>query len=485
MSPSKTNRLLGLTIPQVALIAIMACILCAEVGIFGGFIVNSPTTNPASPVLSSTNTFTLPAHPTLTATLPSPATSTLQPTGTLTLPLPDTATSTFTVQPTDTPAPQPSAIPSTPLRVYFFDVGQGDSILIFSPDGSTVLIDGGEPDTGILTYLQGLGVQRIDLMVATHPHADHIGGLVQVLKAMPVSRVVTNGQIETTATFEHFLDAITTAKVPFAVAKRGDILTIGNLVFSVLSPLTATSGDLNNNSLVLRLVYGESSFLFMGDADKDAEAGILASGLPVQASIMKVGHHGSNTASSPAFLAQVKPAIAIYMAGLGNPYGHPHAETLAALAAVGAQIYGTDLNGTITVTTDGHVNQVDVQKGGPRAPPTGVLPTVTPGILILPTLTPGNLSLIIESVTSPVSPGATATLVAKTSPGAYCTIMVYTKSGPSTAAGLDPKTADSAGNVSWSWKVGTRTTPGTWQIVVTATQNGQTITTTKNFTVSG
>lgn len=465
MTRTKTNLIRSLTIPQIAILAIMACCACVVIGLFGGLILNNTTSSPVSPILLSTNTYTIPAPPALTSAPQSPTVS--------------------AIQPTDTAAPQPSTIPSTSLRVYFFDVGQGDSILVLSPDGSTVLIDGGEPNTGILSYLQGLGVKHIDLMVATHPHSDHIGGLVQVLNAMPVSRVVTNGQLSTTTTFEHFLDAIASAKVPFVVAKRGDILIVGNLDFSVLSPVTPKGNDLNNNSLVLRLVYGETSFLFMGDADKDAEAGILATGLPVQASILKVGHHGSNTASSPAFLAQVKPAVAIYMAGLGNPYGHPHPETLAALAAVGAQIYGTDVNGTIIVSTDGHTYQVYAQKNGPRAPPSAVPLIVTPGVLPYPTVNPGNLFLSIVSVSSPIPRGATATLAAKTSPGAYCTITVYFKSGPSKAAGLVPKTADSTGNVSWSWKIGTTTTAGTWQIVVTATQNGQTVTTTIYFTVTG
>jgi competence protein ComEC len=268
----------------------------------------------------------------------------------------------------DTPTPNP--LPPGPaqpnlLQVTYFDVGQGDAILLRTPDGQTMLIDGGETDTGIVGDLQALNIQRIDVMVATHPHSDHIGGLVQVLKAIPVTKVVTNGQPHTTSTYEHFLDAITSAKAEYVEAKRGDTITLGSLSFAVLSP-TATTGDMNHNSLVLRLVYGNGSFLFMGDADKDAEASMLSAGLTLQAAILKVGHHASSSASSKAFLNQVKPKVAIYTAALGNSYGHPHAVTLTALAAVGAQIYGTDVNGTITVTTDGVTYQVSTQKGGPR-----------------------------------------------------------------------------------------------------------------------
>ena len=484
MNAAKSKRILGMTISQVAFLAIMACFVCASLAIFGGFIANNPSKNSSLPTLYFTNTPALLTPPTRTVTLPSPATATLQPTDTFVLLPSATATDTSTSSPTETATPQPSAALAGPLRVYFVDVGQGDAILIVSPDGSTVLIDGGDTNTGILQFLQGLGIQHIDLMVATHPHADHIGGLVQVLNAMPVSRVVTNGQLYTTATFEHFLDAIVAAKIPFIVAKRGDTLAVGNLSFSVLSPVDTSGDDLNNNSLVLRLVYGEVSFLFMGDAQTNAEAGILAAGLPVQSTILKVGHHGSNTSSSPAFLAQVKPAVAIYSAGVGNSYGHPRPETLAALAAVGAQIYGTDANGTVTVTTDGFTYEVNVQKGGPRAPPAAVLPTVTPGILSSPTAAQGTLSIDILYVTSPASRGQTVTLSARTSPGANCTITVYYKSGPSHASGLESKTADADGSISWSWKVGVTTTPGTWRIVVTATLNGQTETTETTFTVT-
>jgi competence protein ComEC len=402
MNRTKSTRILGMAIPQFALIAVMACCEFAVIGILGASIVNSDTSNPASPVISPINSLPYSAPSTLTATLPSPTTSIILPTDPLTLPLPSAPTSTFTYQTTDaiqltnTSVPQPSTTPSEPLRVYFFDVGQGDSILILSPEGNTILIDGGEANTRILSYLQALGVQHIDLMIATHPHADHIGGLVQVLDAMPVSYVITNGQISTTVTFENFLDAITNKKIPFVVVKRGDNLNVGNLLVSVLSPESTSGDDLNNSSLVLRFVYGEISFLFMGDADKNAEAGILASGLPFQANILKVGHHGSNTASSPSFLAQVKPAVAIYMAGVGNSYGHPHAETLAALAAVGAQIYGTDLNGTIIVSTDGHTYKIDIQKNEPRAPPTEILPTST--LVSTPTTKP-TLAFTKTSVT--------------------------------------------------------------------------------------
>ncbi len=258
-----------------------------------------------------------------------------------------TPVSTTTSQPPATTA-KPSPSPSSPqvtaagtLTVHFIDVGQGDSILIQTPDGKAMLIDGGEADSGALQYLKSRGVNRLDLMVATHPHADHIGGLVQVLKAIPVAKVVTNGQPTTTKTYENFLDAIAAAKAEYVEVKRGDTLKMGDLAFSVLNPGPTKSDDLNNESVVLRLAYGKVSFLFTGDAQTQAEGAMSVSSFsPVQANILKVGHHGSRTSSSRAFLDLVKPEIAIYSAGKGNTYGHPHAETIANLFAVGARYMG-------------------------------------------------------------------------------------------------------------------------------------------------
>jgi hypothetical protein len=239
---------------------------------------------------------------------------------------------------------------------------------------------------------------------------------------------------------------------------------------------------------------------------------MLAAGLNVDADILKVGHHGSRSSSSMPFLQAVSPQIAIYMAGVNNSYGHPHAETLASLNQVGSQIYGTDIHGTIVVTTDGQKYTLTTEKQAPprapptttpltttppattpptttpptTTPPTTTPPTTTPPTTTPPTTTPPStteLTLEIVSVTSPVSPGHNATLVARTAPGANCDITVYYKSGPSTAQGLYPKTADSNGSVSWTWLVGTRTTPGSWRIVVTATLGGKTVSQTTYFTV--
>ncbi len=142
----------------------------------------------------------------------------------------------------------------------------------------------------------------------------------------------------------------------------GEQLRAGSLSFDVLNPLPSLFPDSNNCSVVLRFAYGEVVFLFTGDAERDAEASMLAAGQNVRADVLKVGHHGSRTVSSAPFLAAAKPKVAVYMAGVNNRYGHPHAETITGLQAAGARIYGTDKNGTLTVATDGTVYRVVTEK---------------------------------------------------------------------------------------------------------------------------
>ncbi len=246
---------------------------------------------------------------------------------------------------------------SSSVTVHYIDVGQGDSIFIDTPN-IDVLIDGGPALAGstVLDYLVSLNVTRIHLMVATHVHADHIGGLVTVLNSTTnVDEILINNQTHTSDTYTNFVNL--TQSHTITVAQRGQtfILTeTANLtVFNPVQPLEFTSAHANDNSVVAKLHVGNTSFLFTGDAEADAEQSMLDAGLDLQSDILKVGHHGSQSSTTQPFLDSVAPSYAIISAGEDNPYGHPHQETIQKLLAKGVTIYGTFLSGTLMALTDG------------------------------------------------------------------------------------------------------------------------------------
>jgi len=258
-------------------------------------------------------------------------------------------------------APAPTSNKSQ-LEVHFIDVGQGDSILIDLGEVE-VLIDGGEKSSGVVAYLSEYVDGSLEVMVATHPHADHIGGLITVLNAFKVEQIWHNGDTSTSKTYTEFMAAVQAEGAQVRMGRRGDKISAGELTLVILNP-AILSGTTNNNSIVATLSYGNVDFLFTGDAEQEAEAAMLLASdmrLP-EVEILKVGHHGSRTASSKDFLAATSPEVAVYMAGKGNEYGHPHQETLGALAEVGARVYGTDVSGTIVVSTDGQSYIVKTQK---------------------------------------------------------------------------------------------------------------------------
>ncbi len=253
------------------------------------------------------------------------------------------------------------------LTVHFIDVEQGDCILLDYGDVE-VLIDGGDKSPGVVNYIDDYVNGSLEVMVATHPHADHIGGLIAVLDSFEVDEIWLNGETSTSATYSQFMSAVNSEGAGIHVARRGDTIQAGNLTFNVLHPINL-SGTTNDNSIVLSLSYGQVDFLFTGDAEQRAEASMLMDGIVPDVEILKVGHHGSRTASSMQFLQAASPECAIYMAGQGNSYGHPHQETLAALTQVGGEIYGTDTCGTIVVTSDGKLFSVEPEKQCTRSPP--------------------------------------------------------------------------------------------------------------------
>lgn len=196
------------------------------------------------------------------------------------------------------------------------------------------------------------------MLVASHPHADHIGGLPSIIRSFKIGGVWTSGAEHTTRTFERFIDAIAETRTPYHELKAGETIPLGQLSFTVVHA-QRTARNLNDTSLVLRLQYGDVSFLFTGDAERASETRMLATSKEqLRSTVLKVGHHGSATSTSGPFLSAVAPEVAVYSAGVGNRYGHPHGSTVSALQAVGARVYGTNQHGTIVVVTDGKRYQV-------------------------------------------------------------------------------------------------------------------------------
>jgi len=238
------------------------------------------------------------------------------------------------------------------LQVHFLEIGQGDSILLDLGE-TEVLIDGGPDALRAANHIAPFVDGPIEAILCTHPHLDHHGGLDEVLRRFQVSEIWVNGGQNATA-YATFL-ALAQAE-PGAVVRvvdRGDSAFAGDLAFAVLGPPTPRFADHNRDSVVLRTVFGRVSFLFTGDMETPSESSVLATGTPLATTVLKVAHHGSSTSSSQAWLDAVRPALAVYQAETGNPYGHPHQVVVDRFAAMGVPLLGTDTRGTIVVTTDG------------------------------------------------------------------------------------------------------------------------------------
>lgn len=249
------------------------------------------------------------------------------------------------------------------FAVHFVDVGQGDGAIVVC-DGKTLVIDGGTAENGakMVEYLQNtLHVSKVDFVIGTHPHADHIGGLPDVIRACKVKKLYSPVDEFEAKPFETMKRAADDKKLKITVPQAGQSFSLGRAKVEFLAPL-GIYDNVNDLSLVVRITYGQTAFLFTGDAERPSEYDMTDSGEDLSATVLKVGHHGSNTSTSYVFLRQVMPAYAIISCGKDNAYGHPHEEVLSRLADEGAVVYRTDECGTIVCRSNGAKVTVRTEK---------------------------------------------------------------------------------------------------------------------------
>lgn len=246
------------------------------------------------------------------------------------------------------------------LEVNFFDVGQGDAIFIKTPNHQKILIDGG-PDNKII-YKLGHNLpfyeKEIDLMILTHPHADHLTGLIEILKRYKVKKIISTGVMHKTPEYIEWLEEIKKQDVPMEIAKAGQVINFGeNLQMEILYPFLDLASkeveNLNNTSIVSKLTFGKTSFLFTGDAGSEVEQELIESKTNLKADVLKVAHHGSKDATSQKFLDKVQPKYAVISVGEKNMFGHPSRAVINRLERMNVQIFRTDKDGDIKILSDG------------------------------------------------------------------------------------------------------------------------------------
>ena len=248
------------------------------------------------------------------------------------------------------------------LKVHYLDVGQGDSIFIELPNNETMLIDAAESyqSENIINYLKNLNYQKIDYVIGTHPHTDHIGGLKNIINTFEIGKIYMPKVVSTTKTYESLLMAIKDKNLKINTAKAGtSIIDTDALKINILAPNNSTYTELNNYSVVTKITYGTTKFLFMGDAEKLSENEIKEN---VTADVIKIGHHGSNTSSSIDFIKKVNAKYGIISVGLNNKYNLPKEETITNWENSGTKIYLTSTNGTIRASSDGTNIKIESEK---------------------------------------------------------------------------------------------------------------------------
>lgn len=254
------------------------------------------------------------------------------------------------------------------LRVHFIDVGQADAILVQGPGDEDILIDAGNNSDGekVISYIRAQGIDELDAVIGTHPHEDHIGGLDDVIRSLDVKRVYIPKVVHTSDTYRDVLQAVKDRGLKVITAAAGAEIPLEEFSAEFVGPAGSEYESLNNYSAVLKLTYGDTRFLFQGDAEEESEEDILKSayGSKLEADVIKIGHHGSSSSTTREYIERVKPEYAVIMVGKGNDYGHPHKETLALLKEKGIKVYRTDEQGTIVAESNGKNISFSVNPAG-------------------------------------------------------------------------------------------------------------------------
>ncbi len=338
------------------------------------------------------------------------------------------------------------------LIVHYIDVGQGDATFIELPNKETMLIDTGEKSEGkkVTKYINELGYNKIDYVIGTHPHSDHIGSLEEVINTFDIGdiympKVVSNSNV--------YKDLLMTIKNKDKIVKKAfkdvSIIEEEELNISFLSPTKEEYSNLNNYSAVLKIVYQDTCFLFMGDAETEVEKELDS----INCDVLKVGHHGSYTSSSLDFVKSTSPKYAIISVGKDNKYGHPDKSILKRYLDNNTEIYRTDLDGTIKVISDGKDITTQKEKS------------------IEEKIENKEKSFSLVSFTDVVSSGDLASIEIRGKPNTKYSIDVYYKSGKSKAQGLEDKISSSDGLVNFSWTVGSQVSEGVYDVVISDDEN--------------
>lgn len=364
------------------------------------------------------------------------------------------------------------------LKVHYFDVGQGDSIFIELPNNKTMLIDAGEKDQAdkIINEIRSLGYTKINYIIGTHPHTDHIGGLAKIIQNFDIDSIFMPKVVSTSKTYENLLKTILSKGLKVTPAKSGvTIVNQDDFQMSFIAPNSDSYSNLNNYSAVLKIKYKNRTFLFMGDAEVESEEEIT----DPSADVIKIGHHGSDTSSKESFIKKVNPKYVIISVGKDNPYKHPNEAILNCWQENGAEIFRTDIDGNITITTNGEKLFITSEHGKNNGDFNLLsTPKMTQDNTINNSLNnkeqvmaneeKGNITLV--SFMDKVKRGQNATINIQGIPNHnYKITVVYTS--VSKAKGLEEKTSDQLGNVSWTWKIGTNTKPGTYRVTISDENN--------------